>query len=79
MRLEYISSYILLVPYRRKTMQCKYYTMCDYANPQAGICVKLGGGTYCGKYRLFSEKQSPDTPDLSAATSHRVISKDMII
>ncbi|WP_129582631.1 hypothetical protein [Methanolobus psychrotolerans] len=35
-------------------MKCKYYDKCEHASSSALTCTSSGGGTYCGKYRVFS-------------------------
>jgi hypothetical protein len=39
-------------------MKCKYYDRCEYASSAALTCSEDGGGTYCGKYRMFAAEQA---------------------
>nr|WP_321497963.1 hypothetical protein [uncultured Methanolobus sp.] len=34
-------------------MKCKFYDKCEYASSSAMTCSEDGGGSYCGKYRVF--------------------------
>ncbi|WP_321430916.1 hypothetical protein [uncultured Methanolobus sp.] len=34
-------------------MKCKFYDKCKYASSSSMTCSENGGGSYCGKYRMF--------------------------
>lgn len=36
--------------------KCKFWKLCPIYDPGAAACDTEGGGTYCGKYREFSEE-----------------------
>jgi hypothetical protein len=47
-------------------MKCKFYDKCEYASSSAMTCSENGGGSYCGKYRIFAS-------DLASNTSVSVV------
>jgi hypothetical protein len=35
-------------------MKCPFYDDCELKSASAMTCVEDGGGSYCGKYRVFA-------------------------
>ena len=42
--------------------QCKFKNLCNFYSKASFTCANIGGGNYCGNYRVLMEKNRKETP-----------------